>query len=366
MKQIGIVFTLVLLTVVWRGCSSTIGMEIEMRRPLGFELESYVPAGDSLVDRPVLIRKEKRLLAEYPARVVVPHQRSEERWSADSPSVATVKKGGVIHGHRPGWATFRLRLRDLEQELRVRVGFPMDSIVMRFAAREAMVGDTIELFYRRFYADGSEESAHAWSVDPDDRDRNGIPRGQHVYVPASDGALAGDTIRFWLRRPGTMHVKGVTHGRVVTDSLRIVPSLGRAPRLLKAPWGGPQPQRRDRRPFRCYQLQFGTWSNRRIRLDQKSFAYLPSAIELDSTGIIPGSPQYGLRINAVRGGRIETPRAWRPLRADSALLMFETADGVSPHYRVNARLSLEGDTVTGHAEEGGSTTEFVARRIACN
>ena len=365
MKRVTAVFVFLLLVTAWRGCTSTTGTYVDMQRPLGFELEGYIPAGDSLVDRPVIIKKKKHLLAEYPTRVRVKHRAFEERWSVDSPGVATVKRGGVFYGHRPGWATFTLKLRRFEKQLRVRVGYPMDSLVMRFPERDAMVGDTIELFYRRYYADGSEESAHHWTIDPDERDRHGIPVAQPLHVDVNDAALAGDTIRLWLRRPGTVQVKGITHGRVVTASLRAALAAGRSPRLIKAEWGGPQPQRKDRRPFRCYELEYGTWSDPYVRLNQKSFAHLPTAVELDSVGIFASRPDFGLRINPMRGGRIETPRFWHQRGADSVTLHFETAEGVSPHHRVVVWLPLAADTVTGRAEEGSSTTAVSARRVAC-
>jgi hypothetical protein len=365
MKRLTLLFIVLLLVTAWRGCVSTTGMYVELQRPPGFELEGHIPAGDSLVDRPVIIKKKKHFLAEYPSRIPVKHRAIEERWSVDSPSIATVKRGGVFHGHRPGWATFTLKLRQFEKQFYIRVGYPMDSLVMRFPVREAMVGDTVELFYRRYYADGSEESAHQWRVDPDDRDRSGIPVGQHLYVPVNDAALAGDTIRFWLRRPGSIQVKGITHGREVTAQLRVRRATDRSPRLIRAQWGGPQPERKDRRPFRCYELEYGPWSDPRMRLDQKSFAYLPTAVELDSVGIFAARPDLGLRINPMPGGRIETPRFWHMVGVDSVSLHFETADGVSPHNRVVVRLPLARDTVSARAEEGTSGADVTARRIAC-
>jgi hypothetical protein len=365
MKRLAVLFIILLLVTGWRGCVSTTGRYIEMRRPYDFSIDGFVPAGDSLVDRPVIIKKKQHLLAEYPTRIRVKHWAIEERWSVDSPSIATVKRGGVFYGHRPGWATFTLKLRQFEQQIRLRVGIPMDSLVMRFPAREAMVGDTIELFYRRYYADGSEEAAHMWRLDPDDRDRSGIPRGERVVGPFTVNPPPSDTIRLWLRRPGRITVKGITHGRRLTAQLRVRRATDRSPRLIKAQWGGAQPQRKDRRPFRCYELEYGVWSDPRFSLDQKTFAFLPRAIELDSVGNFAPRPDLGLRINPLSGGRIEIPRVWHMVGADSVSLHFHTRENVQPKYHVIVRLPLTPDTVTVRAEEGHSNADVTARRVAC-
>src|SRR5687768_8120708 len=52
----------------------------------------------------------------------------------------------------------------------------------------------------------------------------------------------------------------------------------------------------DRRPWRCYTLQFAEWQP---VIPQERIAFLPRGVELDAVLIAPTAPQRGLRINAL-------------------------------------------------------------------
>jgi len=366
MKRWKAIVGVVLLIVFWRSCMPGSGKRyIRFERPHEFSIDQFLPAGDSLVEEPMIIKETRPFLAEYPRRTRVRHLQVEERWTADSPHIATVSRGGIIKAHSPGWAAFTVKIRTLSQNLLVRVGLPMDSVVMRFSARQAMVGDTVELFFRRYYADGAEESAHMFTSEPEDRDRNGIPFASQVYVPTTRTGTEGDTLRFVARRPGRFHVKSTTHGRHRYDTLTVVKDLGRPPRLIKAPWwGAPQGPRAGRKPFRCYALSYGLWSDPTVRIRQEDFAWLPSFVELDSTLIVRDRADLGMRINAFGVQRLEMPRSWR-IVGDSLRLDFETNEEWQPHQRVQLWLPFADNRVRGVGHEGNSTTDVAASRVPC-
>lgn len=354
------------MLVLWQGCAAG-RRSIDFRQAEWWESDLWTPAGDSTIYRPVIIETRKSIFAEYPSRREIKHLALEEWWTADSPHVATVRRGGVIQTHTPGWAWFTLRLRGIKQRLRVRVELPMDSVVMRFPVREGHVGDTVELFYRRYYADGLEEAGHRWAADTKDRDRNGIPIAQHVHVPTtiSGSGAEGDTIRFWLRRPGIFRVRSVTHGRLIDDSIRVLPATGAPGVLIRQPWGvGPQ-MVATRHAFRCYALTYGDFREGRFAEPRSDYAFLPVSVALDSTLVVRDRPDLGMRIHALPGERLEIRRHWNTV-GDSIRMFFETKEDVMPHSRVDVVFPVLGESVTGRARRSAAVAEVHARSISCS
>jgi hypothetical protein len=364
MKRLRWIILAVLVLLSWRFCFPT-ETTLGFSRPREYANDRFIPAGDSSVRQPRIIRSNKPYMSEYASNTRVPHLRFEERWSVDSPHIATVERGGVIRTYTPGWVNATLRLRGFKRVLSIRVGPPLDSVVMRFAARTVMVGDTVELFYRRYYADGSEEVGLQWKPFPDERDRDGIPVGFRV-IPELDAGNAIDTIRFWIRRPGAFRVRSTTHGRApIFDSLLASTDLGRAPQLIRAPeWGRPQQPVPNRKPALCYALTFGTWTNDNFRVTRGNYAWLPAAVELDSTLLIAKRPDLGMRVNPTGSNRLEMARSWQRA-GDSIVINFETRENRIPHQRVRIAFPVGRTEAWGRATDSAIETDVTARSVGC-
>jgi hypothetical protein len=364
MKRLRWIILAVLVLLGWSFCFPT-ETRLGFFEPRVYANDRFIPAGDSSIREPGIIRSSKPYVSEYASSSRVPHLRFEERWSVDSPHIATVEPGGIVRTYTPGFAEATLRLRWYKKVLTIRVGPPMDSVVMRFSARTAMVGDTVELFFRRYYADGSEETGYQWEPFPDDRDHNGIPVGFRV-IPERYAEHATDTIRFWIRRPGTFRVRASPHGRApMLDSVIASASHGRPPQLIRAPeWGRPQQPVPNRKPALCYALTFGTWTNDNFHVTQGSYAWLPATVELDSTLLIAKRPDLGMRVNPTGSNRFEMARSWQRA-GDSIVIHFETRENRIPRQRVRIAFPAGGTAAWGRATDSAIETDVTARSVGC-
>ena len=54
MKRISIVVGFIVLVVVWRSCSTS-NKQLTFQRPYEFEQDEFVPAGELLVEAPVMV-----------------------------------------------------------------------------------------------------------------------------------------------------------------------------------------------------------------------------------------------------------------------------------------------------------------------
>lgn len=120
----------------------------------------------------------------------------------------------------------------------------------------------------------------------------------------------------------------------------------------------------DRRPWRCYTLQFGTWQP---GIPRDSLAFLPRAIELDAVLIAVDTPQLGLRINPLAGDRIDVPRSWRPLVPDTIELRFGPPARAGSAREVVVRAFTGERTISGVATAGdGATAVLAGTRVPCD
>lgn len=118
----------------------------------------------------------------------------------------------------------------------------------------------------------------------------------------------------------------------------------------------------DRRPWRCYTLQFGAWNPPTPR---ESLAFLPGGVELDAVLIAPETPRLGLRINALSGDHVNTLANWRPLVPDTIELRFSAAEG-SEVADVVVRARTDDRAISGVARSReGATTAVSGVRVAC-
>jgi hypothetical protein len=350
--------------ILWGSCRKREYREfVSFVAPYPFDRDHELPAGDSTIMEPLIIGKWAVWYNEYGNSEHIPHKRSEERWSVDSPHVATVSPGGVIHAHSPGSTNATLRLRQFTEVRFIRVDPPFDSGVVRWAAREVMVGDTVDLYNRRYYADGGEENATIISSEPEEKDQNGIPVMWGLLRTAKDPH--DDTVRFVARRIGRYHIKSILHGHEFADTISVAAIGGRAPRLFRSPeWGAPQQPVPGRRPHACYQLEFGEWIDDGKVQEAAGYSFLPSKVELDSTLIMSSRPDLGMRINAVGRERLQMPRSWS-FSGDSVVLRLRARLWWRPNYRIRVAFPREGKLVTGRAEESSTFSAVRARRIPC-
>jgi hypothetical protein len=118
----------------------------------------------------------------------------------------------------------------------------------------------------------------------------------------------------------------------------------------------------DRRPWRCYTLQFGAWHPGTPRA---SLTFLPGGVELDAVLIAPATPSLGLRINALSGDHVNTHGSWRPLVPDTIELRFSAAEG-SEVADVVVKARTDDRAISGiAATREGATAQVSGRRLEC-
>ena len=118
----------------------------------------------------------------------------------------------------------------------------------------------------------------------------------------------------------------------------------------------------DRRPWRCYTIQFGAWHP---DTPKASLTFLPGGVELDAVLIAPAAPRLGLRINALGGDRVNTHASWRPLVPDTIELRFSAAEE-SQVADVVVRARTDDRAISGiAATREGATAQVSGRRVEC-
>jgi len=121
----------------------------------------------------------------------------------------------------------------------------------------------------------------------------------------------------------------------------------------------------DRRPWRCYTLEFGRW-RADTPLRQESMNFLPRGVELDAAFITPRAPQQGLRINALAGDRIDVPRSWRPLVPDTIEMRFSTPASWRRRYDIVVRARTDEHSISGIAIAGSDAQSVLSgTRVPC-
>lgn len=366
------------------GCSFRGPSYLWVRRPNSVVQGKEVPAGDTLALSAALLRDYNFVLAEPRQTMTLRSSVLGVRWSVDSSRLATVDAGGVFRARRRGEVRILAEAKDRRGTATVRVVWPLDSISYRFAAPEVMVGDTVQLVFRAYFATGEEREEGDYlspaAID-DDGEEHDLPLDVALFEVREGrklAASAGLESRgiFIARQPGHYAIYADRLGRMLRAELRVRPaSADRAPRFVHEP-PPRRPRWSDRRPLGCFTLTVGSFAEipdeyrMQVALDleraAREAAFLPSTVEIDSTPVIPWAPEEGRRIGTVGDDWIKYERYWLPA-GDSLQLHFNGAAPAQPTRRLTATVQIEGDRLDGWLR-GMSWMQapVTGQRIACD
>ena len=333
--------------------------------PEGHEMDRFEPSGDTVQMRALLLKMSHFIGSEYPQGKEVRYAADEATWRSEDPDIASVSATGRIVGHRPGSTLISVRIREFRAERVFQVGVPLDSVAFAFVRPVVAVGDTVELRYLRFFADGSVmagRGAYGGAPATGADGKSLVDVAHEPPGPSSFGSADARTPRAYVaRQPGTFSVLARTHGRAQRAVLQITPATERPPsrfRSLASPV-----RATNRRPVGCFQVHApGAPPD---ASDRSALSILPARLELDATPIVPTATTFGSRINAMAGDILTVRRRWWT-SGDSLFMAFESLEDVLPHHRVTVRGRRTSVGFHATLDDDDRSYELIGQSVPCD
>jgi hypothetical protein len=258
-------------------------------------------------------------------------------------------------------------------------GWPLDSTIFRFARDEIAMGDTVELYYRRYYADGEAEPGRTPLNGIFKREgkqtRDMLMSSDIIGRPDGTEVTGPNYERYvWLtRNPGEVVAVTTSHGRELRAHLRVTPATGRPPHAFYAI--RPPPSLRLPQPTAgCFSLAFGETSPDTsaypgmvmdTAMARRTYELLPHIIALDSAPVIRALPAAGRQIHALGGERLQIGRYWQGIGRDSVRILWSTHDSIPPNLDVHIDARMTPGGLKGSMYRGVGVTEVRGTRVGC-